>query len=207
MSPNESTPALTSLDAQRVCTLSGVQQKILADKLVLFKDLEKTLEMSISEVNKANSDEYFWRAMEVCAKAVQIACDLLIAGLEKEAGPAGKAISVGYDVSKLIVDGFNNQLTAKKGIVFSTNAKVDAIADHLDDIGKDKFSKILSRAKVLANLANDLYEYWEEGGKDTLSPKASGLVGAHKTARAQLERIRAQIHSVSEALNACGVQI
>jgi hypothetical protein len=201
-----SNPVLTSTQARRACTLSGLEQKRLSGKLIQLKDLEKTLDIAIMETTKASSDEAFWKAMEVSAKLVQVSCDLTIALLEEGAekvgaGAGAKAVSVLYDVAKMVVDALNGEITFKKAFIFSTNAKLDAISEILNDRG-GSYGKVLSRTKVLANLAGDLYDYWSEGGKERLTG-ASGLAGARKTALNQLMRVRRQIRETGEALEAC----
>lgn len=206
---NMGNPIIASPDARRVCTLSGLEQKRMAGKLLQLQDLEQTLDVALAEVTQAAKDEYFWRAMEVSAKLVQVSCDLAIAVLEEGAekvgaGMGAKAVSVSYDVAKMVVDALNGDVSAKKALVFSTNAKLDAIAEHMSHSG-NRYAKAVSRAKVLANLANDLYEYWGDGGRETLAARSS-LVGARKTAYGQLVRIRLQIRETKEALVACELQ-
>ncbi|WP_029524709.1 hypothetical protein [Polaromonas glacialis] len=199
---------LNSSDAQRICTLGGVEQKRLCGKLIELKDLEKTLDIAIKDVTQASKDEYFWRAMEVSAKLVQVTCDLTIAVLEEAAEKVGvqvgaKAISVTYDVAKMVVDAMNGDVTAKKALIYSANAKVDGVTAILSSRGST-YGKVLGHTKVLVNLANDLYEYWESRGKETITTTSS-LVGARKTAYGQLIRIRQQIRETSDALSASGL--
>lgn len=203
-----SNPVISSSDAQRVCTLSGLEQKRLSGKLIVLRDLEKTLDVAIAEVTLAAENEKFWAKWEIAAKVVQVSCDLAIAVLEEGAekvgaGMGAKAVSITYDVSKLVVDAFNGDINAKKALIFSTNAKLDGIAEILSSRGSS-YGKAVSRAKVLANLTNDLYEYWTSGGREAWTAKSS-LVGARKTAEGQLMRIQRQIGATSEALSACGL--
>lgn len=65
-----SSPVMKSSDAQRVYTLSRVEQKRLVGKLIKLEDIEKTLDIAIKDVNKASKNEYFWQAMEVSAKPI-----------------------------------------------------------------------------------------------------------------------------------------
>jgi hypothetical protein len=137
-----------------------------------------------------------------------VSCDLAIAILEESAehvgaGVGAKAVSISYDVAKLVVDALNGDISAKKALIFSTNAKLDGIAEILSSRGSN-YGKAVSRTKVLANLTNDLYEYWTSGGKTTLTAKSS-LFGARKTAQSQLIRIRHQIKQTSDSLSACGL--
>ena len=174
-----SNPEMQSLDAQKVCTLGGLQHNRLTGKLIELKDIEKTLDVAIKEVAKATKDEYFWRAMEVSAKLVQVSCDLAIAVLEESAakvgaGVGGKAVSVIYDVAKLLVDGMNSDITVKKALIYNANVKLDAVAEILTSKGSN-YGKAVSRTKILANMANDLYEYWDNSGKKTITAK-SGLI-------------------------------
>ncbi len=203
-----SNPVISSRDAQRVCTLSGLEQKRLSGKLIELRDLEKTLDVAIAEVTQASKDEYFWRAMEVSTKLIQVSCDLFIAILEEGAekvgaGMGAKAVSIMYDVAKMVVDALNGDIGAKKALIFSTNAKLDGVAEILSNRGSS-YGKAVSRAKVLANMTNDLYEYWTGDGKETLTAKSS-LFDARKTAQGQLIRIRQQIRQTSESLAACGL--
>jgi hypothetical protein len=196
---------LNSPISQRVCTLSGLEQKRLAGKLIELEDLEKTLEMAIREVAQATKDEYFWRAMEVSAKLIQVSSDLAIAILEEGASKAGmgagaKAVSVTYDVAKMVVDALNGDINAKKALIFSTNAKVDGIAEILSSKGSN-YGKAVNNAKVLANLANDLYEYWDS--RSSALNEKSSLIGASRTAYGQLMRIKRQIKETREALANC----
>lgn len=193
-----------SKEAQRICTLGGVAR--LNGKLVEFQDLERTLEIAIADVNKAAKDEYFWRAMEVSAKLVQVSCDLTIAILEEAADKVGasagaKGVSLVYDIGKITANAFAMKMTVKDPFILSTNAKVDAIADMLSQRGS-KYGKVLSRTKVLVNLSIDLYDYWKDGGEQTLTG-SSGLAGARRTAVGQLMRIRRQIGETRAALQAC----
>jgi len=202
---NVSNPIITSPEAHRVCTLSGLEQKRLSGDLIKLRDLEDTLDVAISKGKQAASDEDFWKAMEVSAKLVQVGCDLTIAVLEEAAQKAGlgmgaRAVSTLYDVGKMVVDAMNKDVTVKKAIVFSTNAKVDGIAEILGDRGSN-YGKVLSRAKVLVNLANDFYDYWSSGGKNLI--ENSGILSARKTAEGQLMRIRQQIREVNGLLEAC----
>ena len=200
-----SDPIIVSSDAQRICTLSGIEQKRLSGKLIELRDLEKMLDISIAEVTQAAEDEGFWAAAEISAKIIQLSCDLAIAILEEKTGLAGKTVSITYDVAKMVVDALNGDIGAKKAIIFSTNAKVDFIAEMLSSRG-NSYGKVVSRTKTLVNLTNDLYEYWTGGGKETLTAK-SNLVGARKTVEGQLMRIRQKIKETSEALSACDMQV
>jgi len=196
-------PVVLAPEARKVCNLSGLEQKRLEGKLLKLQDLEATLDIALKDVAQAADDEQFWRKMELCAKLVQVICDLTIAGLEEAAektgaGPAAKTVSILYDVSKILVDALNGGFTVKKGVVFSTNAKVDGIAAALEDGGGNS-GKVLSRMKVLANLVDDLHEYWSERGTELRSP--SGLVGARNTVHHQLLRIRQEIREIRELLS------
>jgi hypothetical protein len=196
-------PIPTSPDAQRVCNRGGVLHKLLEDKLVTLRDLEKTLDVAIADAKQAIDDEYFWRAMEVSTKLVLVTCDLTIAGLEDAAGPVGKGVSAVYDVAKLIVDGFNNDMNVKKAGIYSANVKIDAVVYQLDTVGAKKYGKALSHMKTLANLGNDLYDYWNTGGGKQAFGGPSGTIGARNAAFRQLQRIQLQIKAVEEELARC----
>lgn len=196
------TAILSSAQVSQVCRLSGVEQKLLSEKLITLRDLEQTLDMALRDAATAAKDEYFWRAMEVGAKLVGVTCDLTIAVLEDHTGPAGKGVSLVYDTAKLVVDGLNGDLTPQKSIIFSTNAKISAVANQLEGSGAKKYAKAIEATKTLLNLSYDLYDYWTAGGKATLTAP-SGIIGARRTAYGQLLRIRVQVRKVEEELSAC----
>ncbi len=201
-------PIIASADAQRVCTLGGIEQKRFSGKLIVLRDLEKTLDLALADVTKAADDENFWKNWEIGAKIIQVACDLTIAVLEEGsekvgAGMAGKTVSILYDVSKLLVDSLNGDMNVQKAFIFNGNVKLDGFAEILSSRGS-AYGKAVSRAKVLGNLTYDLYDYWTGGGKETFTQKSS-LFGARQTAQAQLIKIRRQIAETSEALSACGL--
>lgn len=190
-------PSSKPKDVRRVCVGSGLDNK-LRRKLATLRDLKKAMESSLVEANQAIKDEYFWRAMEVSAVFVSTTCDVILAVF------AGPAVGSVYDVSKLIVDAFNSDLTAKKAFIYSTSAKVDAVAGHLEKtVGTGKYAAALKATKILATTVDQLRDYWIKGGKDTLTSK-SALIGAKRTANIMLKRIGDQIAAVETELVACG---
>lgn len=191
---------LSDPDVRRVCTLSGAQATLLQDKLITLRDAEKTLVISIGEVGNAMKDDEFWGAMLVCAKIVQVSCDLSIAFLEEETGPAGKGISVLYDISKIIADALNGEFDAKEGFKFSANIHADVLLELAKRKGP-KFARVASHIKTLANLADDLVDFFEKRGSNLTA--SSGLYGAKRSAQGILQRIRAQIVDIETALAAC----
>ena len=192
---------IADFQTQRTCILSGLQQKIYAEKLVTLHELEAGLKLAVADAAQATKDEYFWRAVELSAKIVSVTCDLLIAGLEDGAGPAGKAVSTVYDVAKLTVDAFNGDLGMAKAIVYSAGGKADALSYYLKSVGSNKV-KYVERGKTLASLSYDLFDYLKDGKIGAMT-SPSGNIGARRTVLAQLRRIQAQIARTEEALAAC----
>jgi hypothetical protein len=186
---------VVSPDAKRICTLSGLDSK-LQSRLVELNDLDHALEVAIRDIEQATKNEYFWRAMEVVAKFVSALCDVAVGIL------GGFALGVVYDTTKMIVDALNKDLTTRKAFIYSANAKLGAIGEHLSAADKTTVGRVVSATTTLVSLASDFYDYIGEGAGDRLFAK-SGLIGARATALAQLNRIRVQISEVEKALAAC----
>jgi hypothetical protein len=185
--------------ALRLCTLTNLTPKLVQDKLILLRDLERTLKGSITDIEQAEEDEMFWRKMEVAAKLVQVAADVAVTILAAHTGPVGTAVSLGYDTAKIVADGFNGEVTVTGAAMYSTSAKLSAIEDHLDDVGKKSLGEAIGRTWLLISVAVDLGMWWEAGGRTAVSGKSS-LVGAKQTALAQLRRIREQIRMLDKCL-------
>jgi hypothetical protein len=187
---------------RRVCTLSGVKGKVaLQQELVTLKDLEKSLTHAIHEANLADDDEAFWQAMIVATKIVQASCDLTIALLEAGTGPVGKGVSVLYDTSKIVVDALNGEFDAKEGFKYAANVNADAVLAVAEHSGA-QWGTVASRLKVLANLADDLRDFFRQRGAQLSSGSISS---AKRSALGVLQRLRAQITKTEEALAACDI--
>ncbi|KQO91908.1 hypothetical protein ASF36_18830 [Methylobacterium sp. Leaf90] len=109
---------IKGIEAQCVCTLTGVQGKIATQKLVELEDFEKMILTSIAEAEVAVADEVFWKRAEVAARTVKIFCDAFIdvASSLDRTGVAGKAVDLIYERAVLVVDGYNGKIdTAKIG--------------------------------------------------------------------------------------------
>ena len=196
---------LNSVEAQRVCTLSGVQRKRLNGTLVVLADGEKMLVAAIADVTRAHKDESFWRAMEVSAKIVSLSCDLAIGLMEEAASKMGapvgaRSVSAIYDVSKLVVDAFNGDLGVAKAAIYNANIKADVLSEMLSRRSPSAATAV-GRVKMLANLAYELWDFVDRRGTDLSS--VSGLVGARRTAVAQLARVRQQIAETRSAIDVC----
>jgi hypothetical protein len=201
--------ALTSQNDICVCSRSGVNGKLAKDELVTLYDLERTLKEAIRDADQAASADEWWGRGILIAKTVGTICDLAIYVLSEQAGkipgaaPAAKAISLGYDVSKLVVDGFNGDITAKKGFMFAGAVHIDAIAEAFESAHLKPQAKALTAAKTLVATADDLIDFFREGpGRNALG--RSGVRSAQATASRMLSRIQQQISDLEASLQACG---
>ena len=191
---------VSSASTLRVCTLSGLTPKLVQDKLILLRDLEKTLQTSITDLTEARKDEAFWRAMETTAKIVQVTADVAVAYLAAQIPGVGPAVSLGYDTAKIVVDGFNAKVSVTSAAMYSTSAKLSAIENHLESIGKTSLKDAVGKTWLLVSLAVDLGNWWNEGGRTAVLSESS-LIGARKTALAQLRRIQDQIRALDDCLS------
>jgi hypothetical protein len=193
-------PLSSPIDA-RVCTRSGLQNKIWTDRLVTLRDLEATLKEAIHEANHAITMEKVWAVAATGTKIVGVTCDLTIALVADKAGIPGQAAGSIYDVAKLVVDGFNGEISVKKGLLFSGGIHIDAIAEVLKMRKLHEAEHVLKGLKLLVATTQDLYDYWQDN-KDVTWTR-SGVVGARNNALRLLVRIREQIGDVENRLAQC----
>jgi hypothetical protein len=202
----ESTSAvrpISSPDAKRLCTLTGVQGKIFSDKLLTLRDLESTLALAIRDADAAIKDEIFWAKALIGVKLVKLACDLTIDILSDAAGPAGKAVSMIYDRAALITDGLNGALDVKKAGQHIGETHVDALAETLNAVGKTNLGTVVGKAKTLVKTSQSAYEIY--GDYSNLKSAGAGTAGAKGTLLRQLQKVQAQIAELEDALAACGL--
>ena len=188
-------------EAQRVCTLTGVQGKIATQKLVELEDLEKMLLTSIAEAEVAAADEIFWKRAEVAARTVKIFCDVFIdvASSLDRTGIAGKAVDLVYDRAVLIVDGYNGKIDAAKIGQQIGETHVDAIAATAEATGNMKLAKVIEGSKMLIVNGKELIELVS----DSRGSAGVGTTSAIQSCKAQLARIRVQASRLRKELAAC----
>lgn len=190
--------------ALQVCKASGLEKKKLEKRLATLKDLQQGLEESIRQAERAASEAQFWGWAVVGARIVQISCDWAIMALSKPvdtiAPGAGTGISYVYDISKLIVDGANADLTAFKAVKFSTDAKLDAVGYHLMQTGKksqvavlDKIRKTYKVAEDVVTLRSDIKGAIESA--DGINSARLGLLKTLRSMKAQIEEIELLLYS------------
>lgn len=194
---------LNSVEARRICTLSGVQAKLYSQRLVTLRDLETTLLRSLGDLDRAANQERRAADIIVTLRLARLICDITI-GLAAEAdkaGIAGKAVSAIYDRATLIVESLNRPDTAKLAQAVG-ETHLDVVGGGLDMAGKQAWGKALSHVKLLAKAVQSAHEAFDEYRQST----QSALPAARRTVVAQLERIRAQVRELNAALSACGVE-
>ncbi len=189
--------------ARKVCSTSGVSHKAQQKKLATLKDLKDILEETIKEAGRAADSATYWGWMIVGARVVQISCDWMVMALAKKTGPAGMGVSYLYDVSKLIVDGVNNDLTVGKAVKFSSDVKLDAAAHHLLSTGKGAQEKMLGKLRNTYKASEDAMNIWKD--IDNAMGASAGIESAKSTAMKQLKELRRQIRELERDLHRCEV--
>lgn len=189
--------------ARKVCSTTGVAQKAQQRKLATLNDLEGMLEQTIKEAELAADNATFWGWMTVGARVVQISCDWTLMILSDKAGPAGMGVSYLYDISKLIVDGVNKDLSAGKAVKFSTDVKLDAVGHHLKNTGKAAQQNVLGKLRNTYKASEDAMNIWKD--VDNARTASSGIESARHTAIKQLKELRRQIREIKADLQRCEV--
>ena len=189
--------------ARKVCSTSGISQKAQQKKLATLQDLESMLEESIKEAERAADDATFWGWMIVGARLVQISCDWTVTILAEKSGPAGMGISYLYDISKLIVDGVNNNLSVGKAVKFSSDVKLDAVAHQLKNTGKLAQKHVLGKVRDTYKASEDAMNIWKD--VDNARSASTGIASAKRTAIKQLKGLRRRIREIEADLQRCEV--
>ncbi|MCP5201234.1 MAG: hypothetical protein H6977_14580 [Gammaproteobacteria bacterium] len=195
---------------QRACRLSGVDQKLLRNRLPSLRDGQKLLRQSIIDSETALSDHEKWRALELGARSTLMVCDILMVGLEAmtgAAGPmtgaAGAAVAKLYDGSKLVADAaLSGQLDPSTGTILLAKNKAKVTELAAKGVGKTGFAKALDLTMQLVGYGEALWGF-VAGTSGMASDGSEGIRAGIQTARHQLERIERKIGEIENPLQAC----
>lgn len=189
-------------ETRRVCVLSGLEEK--RRHLIELRDCEKSLELAIQELMRASKDEAFWAAMEMSARFLQLSCELTLALIASAPGVGPAGVMAVYDVSKIVVKAMNGELTVSDAYWYSTKAKLVGIAEHLkNSSGNARYGRALGAATSLVDVSAEVWGAWQ-GSRS--ARHSSFMAGPHRTAVAQLMRVRQKIADTRRELAACGLE-
>lgn len=191
---------IQSVDAQRVCGLSGVQAKMYGQKLITYKDLEKTLALALQEADAAVGDEKFWSRALVCARILKVICDVTVDLLSDATGAAGKGIGMVYDRATLVAEGMNTS----SALQHVGEIHVDAAQEVLKSAGKETAGNVVGHAKLVVKTAKSVLEI-HESMKDAQTA-GDGIASARRTLVQQMAAVQRQIATLEKELAGCGLQ-
>ncbi len=110
-------------EALRICKLSGAEAELKRSRLLTLEQCEDMLEQCIREARAARKSYNIFRAAELAARVVLVACDVVIMTLEEKTGLAGIAVGRTYSGSKLVIDAFSGNISKEKGLVILAENK------------------------------------------------------------------------------------
>lgn len=191
--------------AQRICTLSGAKQAVLARRLLSFREGEELLRQSIRDLETAISDHDRAAALEVAARSVLLVCDILVTGLGAlpAAGPAGMVVGKLYDAGKMAGSAVGGaRPDPDSGVKLLAKNKLAVSEMVAKEMGKSGMARSLALTQQLVGYAEALWDFYA-GMRAGRVDGSSGLKSGLKTARKHLQRIQDKIHEIETTLQGC----